>query len=71
MNVVESLSIAPGYGHRTTGSLDPSARLWVYGRAGKPCRKCGTKIRLRSSGADARLTYWCPQCQALPAGAAI
>ncbi|HVD29512.1 MAG TPA: zinc finger domain-containing protein, partial [Mycobacteriales bacterium] len=31
--------------------------------AGKPCRKCGTAIMLRSSGADARLTYWCPRCQ--------
>jgi endonuclease-8 len=64
MNVVESQSMTRAFGHRTTGSLDPKANLWVYGRAGNPCRKCGTAISLRSSGADARLTYWCPQCQA-------
>jgi endonuclease-8 len=64
MNVVESQSMTRAFGHRTTGSLDPKAGQWVYGRAGKPCRKCGTTILLRSSGAEARLTYWCPQCQA-------
>ena len=35
----------------------------VYGRAGKPCRKCGTPIRSRKQGEDARVTYWCPGCQ--------
>jgi endonuclease-8 len=50
-------------GRRTTRSLDPSARLWVYGRSGKPCRQCGSLIRSRKTGLDARLTYWCPRCQ--------
>jgi endonuclease-8 len=36
---------------------------WVYGRRGKPCRRCGTPILARRQGADARTTYWCPQCQ--------
>jgi len=48
---------------RTTGLDDPSARLWVYGRARKPCRKCGTPIDARKAGLDARMTYWCPTCQ--------
>lgn len=48
----------------TTRSLDPNAKLWVYGRGGLPCRKCGTVIRSRKTGVDARLTYWCPECQA-------
>lgn len=47
----------------TTGRDDPSARLWVYGRARRPCRKCGTAIQVRKDGLDARLTYWCPACQ--------
>lgn len=47
----------------TTGALDPGARLWVYGRAGLPCRRCGRPIRLRKDGTDARLTYWCDGCQ--------
>ena len=48
---------------RTTGRADPGARLWVYGRAGKPCRRCGTAIAYRRHGAHARSTYWCPHCQ--------
>ena len=50
-------------GRRTTGRSDPSARLWVYGRAGRPCRRCGTPISRRKQGADARTTYWCERCQ--------
>jgi endonuclease VIII len=48
---------------RTTRSADPSARLWVYGRRGRPCRRCGTAIRAQKQGADARTTYWCERCQ--------
>lgn len=48
---------------RTTGSLDPRAPLWVYGRLGEPCRRCGTPIARRQQGPHARLTYWCPTCQ--------
>jgi endonuclease VIII len=47
----------------TTGSLDPRASLFVYGRGGKPCRKCGTPIAFARMGKDARVTYWCPMCQ--------
>src|SRR5205823_13240820 len=36
----------------------------VYGRAGKPCPRCGTRIRARGQGDDNRTTYWCPGCQA-------
>jgi endonuclease-8 len=48
---------------RTTGRADPSARLWVYGRGGQPCRRCGTPISRRKQGPFARSTYWCPRCQ--------
>ena len=62
-----SLRLAPmtTYGglRRTTGRDDPGARLWVYGRARLPCRKCGTAIHVKKQGIDARLTYWCPTCQ--------
>jgi len=51
-----------GY-RRTTGRSDPAERLYVYGRAGQPCRTCGTPIAMRAQGANARLTYWCPTCQ--------
>jgi endonuclease-8 len=48
---------------RTTGRSDPSARLWVYGRAGKPCRRCGTPISRLTQGVHARSTYCCERCQ--------
>jgi endonuclease VIII len=55
--------LGPARGRRTTGSLHPEKRLWVYGRTGMPCRKCGTAILASKTGADARLTNWCPRCQ--------
>ncbi len=36
-------------------------KLFVYERAGEPCRKCGTPIRQRVQGQ--RSTYFCPSCQ--------
>ncbi len=53
---------------RTTHRADPSARLWVYGRAGEPCRTCGERIVLVRRGLDARSTYLCPGCQPAPRG---
>lgn len=47
----------------TTGNRVRGQELWVYGRAGRPCRRCGTAIRLDRQGELARLTYWCPRCQ--------
>jgi endonuclease-8 len=48
---------------RTTGRADPGARLWVYGRAGKPCRRCGAPVLRVKQGPHARSTYWCDRCQ--------
>jgi formamidopyrimidine-DNA glycosylase len=36
-------------------------RLYVYERAGKPCRRCGTRVRALTQGQ--RSTYYCPGCQ--------
>lgn len=50
----------------TTGDTRPGRRTYVYGRDGKPCLRCGTRIRKGSLGATAltqRDTYWCPHCQ--------
>lgn len=49
---------------RTTGRSDPSERLWVYGRAGKPCRRCAAAIACFRQGEDARVTFVCRRCQA-------
>jgi endonuclease VIII len=50
-------------GRRTTGRMNPAEALWVYGRAGEPCRRCGASIIVRKTGIDARSTYYCPRCQ--------
>ena len=40
-----------------------SGGRWVYGRSGRPCRRCGTRIEGRRQGEGARVAYWCPRCQ--------
>ncbi|CQD05512.1 DNA glycosylase [Mycolicibacterium conceptionense] len=45
----------------TTGDTRNGRQLWVYSRAGEPCRRCGTLIETDEGGE--RVTYWCPSCQ--------
>jgi endonuclease VIII len=49
----------------TTGSTARGAELWVYGRAGRPCRRCGTILQRGHLGPvlEERLAVWCPRCQ--------
>lgn len=57
-----------GAPRKTRRTLD-GASYWVYGRSGKPCFRCGTRIRMRRQGDTGRSTYWCPGCQpAIPSG---
>ncbi|MGW2561906.1 Fpg/Nei family DNA glycosylase [Streptomyces sp. NPDC001514] len=51
---------------RGTAQRRTEQRLFVYGREGHPCLRCGTPIR--RAGQDDRVTYWCPGCQSGPAG---
>jgi endonuclease-8 len=39
-------------------------RRFVYNRAGRGCRRCGTPIEARGQGDANRTAYWCPVCQA-------
>ncbi len=55
---------------RTTGNTNREQRLWVYGRQGRECRRCGGTILSRKQGADARSTYWCAVCQPMGEGQA-
>ncbi|MCZ2813674.1 DNA glycosylase [Modestobacter sp. VKM Ac-2979] len=50
----------------TTGSTRRGEDHWVFGRRGRPCRRCRTAILLGDQGPDTqeRVTYWCPACQA-------
>jgi len=48
----------------TSGDRGAPGPVYVYGRGGRPCRRCGTPIASREQGSDLpRLTYWCPTCQ--------
>jgi endonuclease-8 len=60
-----------GQQRRTTHRSDPGESLWVYGRRGEPCRRCGEPIRSRLQGPEVRVTFWCGGCQPLPNGASI
>jgi endonuclease VIII len=60
--VKAAITMPPGL-RQTTGRSRPGERLWVYRRAGRPCRRCGAPVRMRRQGAHARSTYWCPACQ--------
>jgi endonuclease-8 len=44
-------------------STTRSGGLAVYGRRGRPCPRCGTRIVSALQGEQARVTYWCPTCQ--------
>lgn len=46
---------------RAAALADRDLRHWVYGRAGEPCRTCGTPVALEEMAG--RKLYWCPTCQ--------
>ncbi|MEU4213506.1 DNA-formamidopyrimidine glycosylase family protein [Streptomyces sp. NPDC026206] len=52
----------------TTADARPDRHLWVYGRAEKPCRRCGTPVLAAGQGPapQERITFWCPHCQPGP-----
>lgn len=56
----------------TGGMLGRDGDLWVYGRGGKQCRRCRTRIKRgeladpRLEGTEARVLWFCPRCQAGP-----
>lgn len=63
LNVEErSIVGGPSSGRLTTGRLNPREALWVYDRAGAPCRRCAATIS-SAMETDGRRTYWCPVCQ--------
>ena len=57
----------------TTGDTRRGRELWVYGRDGKPCRRCGTEVETFRLGGLAdpaepsdsldRIAFRCPSCQ--------
>lgn len=58
-------------GQVTTGNPARGEQTWVYGRAGQPCRRCGTPVAAEGYAGHGtatweRVTFWCPVCQPWP-----
>ncbi len=61
-----------GFAHgmqSSTGERRADRRAYVHGRAGHPCRRCGTTVRVAPlvTGAQQRVFFSCPTCQGGPA----
>jgi formamidopyrimidine-DNA glycosylase len=59
----------PGAMQVTTGNRRKGEQHWVAGRAGRPCLRCGTRVRVVAEVAndpERRRTWWCPTCQPEP-----
>lgn len=56
-----------GPGSRRTTAAGQRSPLFVYGRTGRGCLRCRTRIESRAQGEQARTTYWCPRCQSASA----
>ena len=68
-----NVNVAPdARGRITTGAPVGTIadRFYVYGKARRPCRRCGTPIAAGRQGDLARPTFWCPRCQHRPASKA-
>jgi endonuclease-8 len=58
-----------GGGPRATReNHDGHGHLWVYGRGGLPCLRCGMPVARGLLGQRPRSTYWCEGCQAVSSG---
>lgn len=61
-----NVNVAPeARGRVTTGAPvgTRADRFYVYGKARRPCGRCGTPIAAGRQGDLARPTFWCPRCQ--------
>jgi len=49
----------------STGSTRHGETTWAHGRSGRPCRRCGTPMRVAMAGTapQQRTLFYCPQCQ--------
>ena len=62
----EALAIIEGLRPRMIQSAengDQDSHRRVFRHNGRPCPRCGTRIRARGQGDDNRTTFWCPGCQ--------
>ncbi len=55
------VTTAPEHRSGRSGRVRRADALYVYGRAGQPCRRCGDQVRADTLAA--RTLCWCPTCQ--------
>lgn len=55
------VTTAPEHRSRRSGRVRRDDALYVYGRTGEACRRCGARVR--ADDLAARRVYWCPTCQ--------
>lgn len=53
-----------GGARATRAKGDGGPELWVYGRGGKECLRCESRLESAVLGSGRRITTWCPRCQA-------
>lgn len=63
LDVAHRLLVANLTTTRRTTISGPPGSVAVYGRARRPCPRCGTPVRMARHGSLNRSTYWCPNCQ--------
>ena len=64
-------ALVPGAMQVTTGNRRKGEQHWVAGRAGRPCLRCGTPVKVLAevpNDPERRRTWWCPTCQPGPQG---
>ena len=62
--IVRLIATARDLLRRSVDSPTGRSLIWVYGRAGRPCRRCGNLVRSAPLATGIpRTTYWCPACQ--------
>jgi endonuclease VIII len=55
-------AVRPRMARSATDGFD-TRDIRIYGKAGRPCPRCGTPVRSSTQGDNNRRTYWCPGCQ--------
>ena len=67
-------ALNPGAYQVTTGNTRRGEQHWVAGRAGRPCLRCGTPVRVVDevpNDPERRRSWWCPVCQPGPEPSSI
>lgn len=62
-------ALVPGAYQVTTGNTRRGEQHYVAGRSGRPCLRCGTRVRVVAEvpgDPERRRTWWCPTCQPGP-----